>query len=113
METDEFKKLISELDTNNSIFQAPSDSKLANNEMDGEFDAVFEKRYEAEVAKIGKIVCNENGIIPFELFCAIIKLTLKFAYELYFKHMKDHKIKRRDFLLQAQELKYASVIREF
>ena len=113
METDEFKKLISKLDTNNSVFQAASDSKLANNEMDGEFDAVLEKRYEAEVAKIGKIVCNENGIIPFELFCAIKKLTLKFAYELYFKHMKDHKIKRRDFLLQAQELKYASEIKEF
>ena len=84
METDEFKKLISELDTNNSIFQAPSDSKLANNEMDGKFDAVFEKRYEAEVAKIGKIVCDENGIIPFELFCAIKILYNDWHYLLQF-----------------------------
>ena len=34
-ETDEFKKLISEIEKNNSEIQAAFDSTLANNEMDG------------------------------------------------------------------------------
>jgi hypothetical protein len=35
-------------------------------EMDSILDEEFKKRYESEVAKIGKVVSGPNGIIAFE-----------------------------------------------
>lgn len=68
------------------------------NEMDSILDEEFKKRYEVEVAKIGKVVGGPNGIIAFEQFYAIQEMIAKAVNELTFKRMADHKIKRRTFL---------------
>ena len=36
--------------------------------MDGIFDEEFKKRFKDEVAEVGKLVGDLNGIIPFESF---------------------------------------------
>ena len=40
----------------------------SKNEMDGVFDEEFRKRFEDDVAQVGKLFGDLNGIIPFESF---------------------------------------------
>lgn len=75
-------------------------------EIDSLIDDDFKKRFEAEVALIGKAEGGPNGIIAFDLFFKIQAVIAKFVNEITFKNMVEHKKARRSFLSSQQEQKY-------